>query len=103
MNIINLKIRNTQYYLDCGVALALFKEIQALGWLNFVTDANRCVQKIEEPKKPLQTNQTVAKILVRFRFYYIKTENFDSVFGGRFECTKLIELNRNILLYYILY
>ena len=39
LNIINLKIR-TQHYLDWGAALALFKEIQALGWLIFVTDVD---------------------------------------------------------------
>ena len=36
LNIINLKIR-TQHYLDWGAALALFKEIQDLDWLIFVT------------------------------------------------------------------
>ena len=44
MNIINLRLENTQHYLDWGAAfapiLAFFKEIQALGWLNFVTGAN---------------------------------------------------------------
>ena len=39
LNIINLKIR-AQHYLDWGAALALFKKIQALGWLIFVTGAN---------------------------------------------------------------
>ena len=29
-----------QYNLEWGAALALFKEIQALGWLNFVTGAD---------------------------------------------------------------
>ena len=40
MNIINLKREITQHYLDWGMALALFKEIQALSWLNFVTGAD---------------------------------------------------------------
>ena len=40
MNITNLNIRNTQHYLNWGAVLALFKEIQALGWLNFVTGAD---------------------------------------------------------------
>ena len=40
LNIINLKRKITQHYLDWGVALALFKEIQALGWLSFVTGAD---------------------------------------------------------------
>jgi len=41
MNIINLKREITQHYLDWGAALTLFKEIQALGWLNFVIGADR--------------------------------------------------------------
>jgi len=36
MNFINLKRKITQHYLDWGAALALFKEIQAPSWLNFV-------------------------------------------------------------------
>ena len=36
LNFINLNREITQYYLDWGITLALFKEIQALGWLNFV-------------------------------------------------------------------
>ena len=40
LNIINLKIR-TRHFLDWGATLALFKEIQALSWLIFVTDADR--------------------------------------------------------------
>ena len=38
-NIINLKIK-TLHYLDWGASLALFKEIQALGWLIFVIGAD---------------------------------------------------------------
>ena len=33
LNIINLKRKITQHYLDWSATLALFKEIQALGWL----------------------------------------------------------------------
>ena len=40
LNFINLKREITLYYLDWGVELAFFKEIQALGWLNFVTSAD---------------------------------------------------------------
>ena len=40
MCIINLRLENTQHYLDWGIILTLFKEIQALGWLNFVIDAD---------------------------------------------------------------
>ena len=40
MNIINLKRKMTQYYLDWGTTLALFKEIQAFSWLNFVIGAD---------------------------------------------------------------
>ena len=40
---------------------------------NLVT---RGVQKTDEPKKPVQTDRIDAKILVRFRFYYIKNQKF---------------------------
>ena len=40
LNIISMKKGITQHNLYWGAALALFKEIQALGWLNFVTGAN---------------------------------------------------------------
>ena len=40
MNIINSMRKITQHYLDWGATLALFKEIQTLGWLNFVIDAD---------------------------------------------------------------
>ena len=40
-DIIDVKKGNTQHYLDLGATLALFKEIQALGWLNFVIGADR--------------------------------------------------------------
>ena len=41
LNIINIKKKKiTQHNLDWGAALALFKEIQAFGWLNFITGAD---------------------------------------------------------------
>ena len=44
---------------------------------------SRGVQKTEESKKSLQTDRTVAKILVRFGFgfHFIKTENFSFGFS----------------------
>ena len=53
LNIINLKIR-AQHYLGWGAALALFKKIQALGWLIFVTGADilgLISPKIQQPNK----------------------------------------------------
>ena len=52
-NIINLKIK-TLHYLDWGTTLALFKEIQTLGWLIFVTDADLLwlvSPRIQQPNK----------------------------------------------------
>ena len=40
LNIISIKKGITQHNLDWDAALALFKEIQALSWLNFVTGAD---------------------------------------------------------------
>ena len=54
LNIINVKKEIIQHYLDWGAALALFKEIQALGWLNFVTGADRpwlVSPRIQQPNK----------------------------------------------------
>ena len=54
LNIIDVKKGNIQHYLDWGAALALFKEIQALGWLNFVISADRLwlvSHKIRQPNK----------------------------------------------------
>ena len=53
LNIINLKIK-TQQYLDWGATLALFKDIQALGCLIFVTDADLfwlVFPRIQQPNK----------------------------------------------------
>ena len=54
LNIINLKRKITQYYLNWAAALALFKKIQALGWLNFVTKADLLwlvSLRIQQPNK----------------------------------------------------
>ena len=54
LNFIHLNREITQYYLDWGTTLALFKEIQALGWLNFVTDADLLwlvSPRIQQPNK----------------------------------------------------
>ena len=40
------------------------------------TPKSKGVQKIDEPKKLLQTDQTIVKILVWFQFYYIKNRTF---------------------------
>ena len=59
LNIINVKKEITQHYLDWGATLALFKEIQALGWLNFVTGVNLLwlvSLKIQQSKKCLDTS-----------------------------------------------
>ena len=37
LNIIYLRLENTQHYLDWDMAFVLFKEIQSLSWLNYVT------------------------------------------------------------------
>ena len=54
LNIISIKKGITQHNLDWGAALALFKEIQALGWLNFVTGADflwLVSPRIQQPNK----------------------------------------------------
>ena len=64
LNIINLIRKITQHYLDWGVALALFKEIQALGSLNFVTGANLLwlvSPKIQQPNKYHMARTTSAQ------------------------------------------
>ena len=65
LNIINLK-RWTQHYLDWGTALALFKEIQALGWLIFVTGADLLElisPKIQQPNKCCMARTASAQIV----------------------------------------
>ena len=62
-NIINLK-RWTQHYLDWGATFALFKEIQALGWLIFVTGAELLwlvYPRIQQPNKCCMTRTTSAQ------------------------------------------
>ena len=54
LNMINLKRKITQYYLNWGAALTLFKKIQALGWLNFVTSVDLLwlvSPRIQQPNK----------------------------------------------------
>ena len=63
LNIINLK-RWTQNYLDWGTALALFKEIQALGWIIFVTGVDLfwlVSLKIQQPNKCCMTRTASAQ------------------------------------------
>ena len=67
LNIIDVKKGNTQHYLDWGAALALFKEVQALGWLKFVTGAD-CLwlisPRIQQPNKCCMAKTTSAQPLV---------------------------------------
>ena len=89
LNIINLKRKITQHYLDWSVALALFKEIQALGWLNFVTDIDllwlvspkihsptsvvwleQPLHKVFKPKTPPERTPFLAKNLSIFFFFF---------------------------------
>ena len=46
--------------------------------------SHRGVQKTKELKKPPKTDRTVAKISVRFRFHFLKTEIFSFGFSARF-------------------
>ena len=64
LNIINVKKEITQHYLDWGATLALFKEIQALRWLNFVTGADflwLVSPKIQQPNKCRMARTTFAQ------------------------------------------
>ena len=59
LNSINVKKEITQHYLDWGATLTLFKEIQALGWLNFVTGVDLLwlvSLKIQQSNKCLDTS-----------------------------------------------
>ena len=63
LNFINLKIR-TQHYLDWRAALALFKEIQALSWLIFITGADLLwlvSPRIQQPNKCCMARTTYAQ------------------------------------------
>ena len=44
----------------------------------------RGVQRTEEPKKPPETDRTVAKISVRFWFHFLKTKIFGFDFSAGF-------------------
>ena len=64
LNIINAMRKITQHYLDWGAALALFKEIQALGWLIFVTGADLLwlvSPRIQQPNKYCMAKTTSAE------------------------------------------
>ena len=64
LNIISIKKGITQHNLDRGATLALFKEIQALGWLNFVTSADLLwlvSPKIQQPNKCCMARTTSAQ------------------------------------------
>ena len=64
LNIISIKKRITQHNLDWGAALALFKEIQALGWVNFVTGADLLwlvSPRIQQPNKCCMARTTSAQ------------------------------------------
>ena len=64
LNIISIKKGITQHNLDWGAALALFKEIQVLGWLNFVTGADLLwlvSPRIQQPNKCCMARTTSAQ------------------------------------------
>ena len=112
--IINVKKEITQHYLDWGAALALFKEIQALGWLNFVTDADLLwlvSPRIQQPNKFRMDRTTSAQSvqaknfsrknilpcqepLFFFSFFFVYCSNLDwvwmSLFIGSIGLMKLL-------------
>ena len=58
------KERNTQHYLNWGVVLTFFKEIQVLGWLNLVTGADLLwlvSPRIQQPNKCRMARTTSAQ------------------------------------------
>ena len=64
LNIISIKKGITQHNLDWGATLALFKEIQALGWLNFVIGAYLLwlvSPKIQQPNQCCMARTTSAQ------------------------------------------
>ena len=64
LNIINSIRKITQHYLDWGATLVLFKEIQALGWLNFVIGADLfwlVSPRIQQPNKYRMARTTSAQ------------------------------------------
>ena len=74
MNIINLKRKMTQYYLDWGATLALFKEIQA--------------HKVFKPKAPPVRTPFLAKNLSIF--FSVYCSNLDWVWMSLMGLTKLL-------------
>ena len=65
LNIISIKKGITQHNLDWGAALALFKDIQALGWLNFVTGVDilwLISPRIQQPKNVEWLEQPLHKM-----------------------------------------
>ena len=64
LNIISIKKGITQHNLDWGATLALFKEIQVLGWLNFITGADLLwlvSPWIQQPNKCCMARTTFAQ------------------------------------------
>ena len=64
LNIISIKKEITQHNLDWGAVLTLFKEIEALGWLNFVTGADflwLVSPRIQQPNKCCMARKTSAQ------------------------------------------
>ena len=64
LNIISIKKGITQHNLDWDASLALFKEIQALDWLNFITGADLLwliSPKIQQPNKCCMARTTSAQ------------------------------------------
>ena len=64
LNIISIKKGITQHNLDRGATLTLFKEIQALGWLNFVIGADLLwfvSPRIQQPNKCCMARTTSAQ------------------------------------------
>ena len=113
LNFINLKREITQHYLDWGMTLALFKEIQALGWLNFATGANRLwliSSKIQQPNKCRMVrttftqsvqaqNSTRKNTLPCQELFYFFFLVWMSLFIGSMGLTKLLpKLIRSIIL-----
>ena len=78
------------YQLGFSIEIPTFFNGIKMNYQDFYSNTIKCinkgVQKTKEPKKPLQTDRTDAKISVQFIFGFIifKIENFDSVFGGKF-------------------
>ena len=67
LNIINLKIRNIQHYLDYDAALIFLKEVQTLGWLNFVSGADLLwlvSHMIQQPKNIVWLEQPLHKVFI---------------------------------------